>query len=261
MKVKDVMAKGRLLIAALGCAFLVCLLSGCKVELYTNLQEDEANAMMALLLTHNIPCEKVPGQEQTFTLMVDEKKIASSLELFQDYGYPRPKFKTLGEVFKKEGMVSSPMEERVRFIYALSQELAGTISNIDGVVSARVHIVLPDNNPLSEKTLPSSASVFIKHRPDLDVASLVPRIKSFVAHSIEGLSYDKVAVVLVESRAPIATNSTSPSSTALSEPRLWMLFLIGAATLLIGFAIGGGCFYVAAKKGFLASKPDSPSGS
>ncbi|MEJ5301185.1 MAG: type III secretion inner membrane ring lipoprotein SctJ [Thermodesulforhabdaceae bacterium] len=252
MKVKGLMAKGRMLGVVFWWLSLLFLLSGCKVELYTNLQEEEVNEMMSLLLRHNIACEKVPGQEQTFTLLVDEKKIATSLELFREYGYPRPKFKNLGEVFKREGMVSSPMEERVRFIYALSQELAGTISNIDGVLSARVHIVLPENNPLSDKTLPSAASVFIKHRPELDVASLLPKIKSLVAHSIEGLSYDRVAVVLVESQSTTSKAASSPETRPQSSTG--MFILLGVALLLLGFTMGGLGFYLVARKGFFYPK-------
>jgi type III secretion protein J len=49
----------------------------------------------------------------------------------------------MGKVFKREGFVSSPLEERARLVHAMSQEIANTINNIDGVVTARVHLVVP----------------------------------------------------------------------------------------------------------------------
>ena len=111
----------------------------------------------------------------------------------------------MGQLFKKEGLISSPMEERVRFIYALSQEISQTISNIDGVTSARVHIVLPENDPLSGNLIPSSASVFLKHAPDSVAPGKIAAIKELVVNSIEGLAYDKVSVALFETTLNVET--------------------------------------------------------
>src|SRR5690606_37312618 len=44
----------------------------------------------------------------------------------------------------------------------------------------------------------SSAAVFIKHRAGLDLDFLTPQIKRLVSNAIEGMSYDKVSVVLIE---------------------------------------------------------------
>ena len=104
----------------------------------------------------------------------------------------------MSEMFQKDGLVSSPLEERVRFIYALSQSVQETLMQIDGVLVSRVHIVLPENNPaISEGKQPSSASVFIKYHPAYDLESMKSEIKLIVEKSIEGLSYDKVSVVMV----------------------------------------------------------------
>ena len=135
-------------------------------------------------------------------MLVDETQLAASVELLQNHGYPRAKYETIGQVFQKSGLISSPLEERIRFIYALSQELSKTISQIDGVLASRVHIVLPENNPLQENVQPSSASVFIKYTPGSDVASHIPQIKMLVVNSIEGLSYDKVTAVTVPADIP-----------------------------------------------------------
>lgn len=245
------------------CLLLATLLAGCKVELYTNLAEQEANEMMALLLRHGIPCEKQPGQEQTWTLVVDDRVTATALEILQENGYPKPQFKSLGDVFKREGLVSSPMEERVRFIYALSQELGHTINEIDGVISARVHIVLPENDPLSEKAIPSAASVFIKQQAGKDLRPLVPRIKALVANSIEGLSYDRVTIVLVESE-PATTASLSPMEATkrlppgFGEVSAW---IVGGGAGVLGLLMGfGSAWFVFRRKKVVGGlQPSSPS--
>src|SRR5207248_2761592 len=122
---------------------------------------------------------------------------------------PRDRFVKLGEVFQKSGLVSSPTEERIRYMYALSQEIADTFMRIDGVLNARVHIVIPNNDPLAEKVVPSSAAVFIRYRPGFDIESLTPQLKSLVTRSIEGLTYDNVTLVLVPATAPGGTRRSN----------------------------------------------------
>jgi type III secretion protein J len=157
--------------------------------------EKEAVEMQAILLSQGIDCDKIAKKNNLWELRVSKSVLFQAIEILKGYGYPRDDFVDMATMFKKEGLVSSAMEERVRYIYALSQEIARTISKIDGLINARVHIVLPENDALSEYFQPSSASVFIKHRPSFDIQSQVHQIKQLVVNSVEGLSYEKVTVV------------------------------------------------------------------
>ncbi len=105
-------------------------------------------------------------------------------------------------------------------IYALSEELSRTVSEIDGVVSARVHVVLPDNDPLQRNAVPASASVFIRHEAGLDINTLIPQIKTLVANGIAGLTYEKVSVIPV---AAATTNPTNPNTELTSFLGIWLL--------------------------------------
>jgi type III secretion protein J len=185
--------KRLLCIAQIG--FVLCCLSACKAELYTKISEPEANEMVAVLAASGMRSTKLSPDGKTWTVMIEESDIPKALEALRAQGLPRDRTQSLGDVFKKEGLVSTPSEERIRFIYAMSQELSRTLSQIDGVITARVHVVIPANDPLSEKLSPSSASVFIKHRPSLNIQAITPAIKMLVQRSIEGLSYDNVSVL------------------------------------------------------------------
>ena len=142
------------------------LLAGCDKEttLHSGLEELQANLVMAALIDAGISCHKSPGEEGTWNVMVSEQKFADAVNLLEKKGLPRRAHMGIGEVFKKTGMISSPSEERIRFMDALAQDLSRTISCIDGVIDARVHVVLPENDPFARNALPSSAAVAIRAR-------------------------------------------------------------------------------------------------
>ena len=183
----------------------IILLAGCKVQLHSQLNEIDANNMMAILLENNISAEKVADAKNgTYTLNVDESKIPKAVALLREHGYPREKVASMQDLFKKDGLISSPLEERARYIYALSQSVQETLSQIDGVLVARVHVVLPEEGAVTKNNpvIPSSASVFIKYHPSFELESMKSEIKLIVEKSIQGLSYDKVSVVMVPAQLP-----------------------------------------------------------
>lgn len=180
---------------------LCLLLPACSMELYTNLEEREANQILSVLLGSGIDVQKIAGKERTWGLRINKADMAQAIQILEKEGLPRDRFESIGEVFKKQGLVSSPLQERILYLYALSQQISETISHIDGVLTARVLVVIPENNPLSDKIRPSSASVFVKHIEATDLQTSIPKIKQLVVDGIEGLSYENVTVVLFPSES------------------------------------------------------------
>lgn len=184
------------------CAAL--FLAGCDKEttLHSGLEEQQANLVMAALLDAGISCSKAPGEEGKWNVMVSEPKFADAVNLLEQKGLPRRSHMGIGDVFKKTGMISSPSEERIRFMDALAQDLARTISMVDGVVDARVHVVLPENDPFARNAMPSSAAVAIRSRWDADITDIVPSVKGLVKNAIEGLKYEKIMVTIFRDSPP-----------------------------------------------------------
>ncbi len=191
------------------------LLAGCQQELYSNLSEVDANQMLATLTANGISVEKLSKGKEGFAITVDSREMLRSIALLKDAGFPKSAHATISEMFPKTGIMPSPFEERVRYIYALGEEVAKTLSQIDGVITARVHIVLPESPELGQPVKPSSAAIFIKHQPGVDLDFFVPQIRRLVSSAIEGLQYDAVTVVLSES-APTKTNVI----TAADQPKM-----------------------------------------
>lgn len=165
------------------------MLGGCsdRVELHRQLSEQEANEVIAELAEKHIRAQKIPAKDGV-VVAVNAIDIGRAVRTLEAAGLPRVARTTLGDTFRKEGVISTPLEERARYIYALSQELESTLSNIDGVIVARVHVVLPERIAPGEPVQPASASVFIKHDPRLDPDNIRARVRRMVASSIPGMT-------------------------------------------------------------------------
>ena len=227
----------RRLVTTAAAALLVLLVGCSKQEVYSQLSERQANEMVAVLRSAGIDAEK-QAHEGQFTVLTGKGEFANAVRTLNAQGYPRESFDSMGKVFKREGFVSSPLEERARLMHAMSQEIANTIANIDGVVTARVHLVMPERNPLVDKPQPAAASVFIKHRPDKNLSAQTSQIKALVVNSIEGLAYDNVTVALFP--ADGLTREPAPASSAVGANAAALLVPLLAGGAAGALALGGG---------------------
>ena len=215
-----------------GAAALALLLAACGgQDIHSGLTEQEANEVVAALGVAGISATKAAGEKETWSVGVADGDFARAVEVLRANGLPREEFESLGTVFKKEGFTSSPLAERARLMYGLSQELSRTISGIDGVVQARVHLTMPEADPLSHQAPPSSASVFVKYRPGFDLRNRTGAIKSLVTNGIEGLSYDRVSVVMVAARPSPAPAGAGLGGVAATVATV--LAVIAAAALAL----------------------------
>jgi type III secretion protein J len=220
-------------------ALLAVLLAACsrQVELMAAMPENEANEVMAALQNAGIRADKVPGKDGMVGLSIDAAQMGRAVDLLRSKGLPRERHPGMGQVFKKEGLISSPLEERARYLYALSQELGSTLSQIDGVIVARVHVVLPERGAAGDPTLPSSAAVFIKYQEGYNLDALQPQIRRLVTNSIPALAPEKISIVLFGSQPPVAKPEppTPASNTALIAAIAAMLAAVLAAGGFFGW--------------------------
>lgn len=192
------------LATALVLLVLTGLLAGCQVDVYQGLTEEQANSMLTVLLKRDIEAEKVSAGKKGFSISVDERQLVQALEILKDNNLPRREFTNMGQVFSGQGMISSPSEEQVRLAYAISQELADTFSRIDGVLTARVHVVPADADQSADKPASPSAAVFLRHLPDSPVVDLVARVREVTAKAVPNLIPDRVSVMLVPVRETVS---------------------------------------------------------
>lgn len=231
---------------------LVLAACGGKVDLMGAIAEDEANEVISALLQAQIPAEKIAGKEGMVSVRVPSDHVGQSLQLLRERGLPRERYDGMGQVFKKEGLISSPLEERARYIYALSQELSQTLSKIDGVLNARVHVVLPERSVAGEGAVPSTAAVFIRYQDGYNLEILQPQIRRLVTNSIPSLSAENVSVILIASQQRMLDEaadaaagmskvwgiSVAAHSAGALSALLWILLLVSVLALsACGYAV------------------------
>jgi len=176
------------------------LLAGCKIELNSNLEEQDANEALAELLSSGIGAEKQKSTDGTYKLLVKENNFATAVQVLKSAGLPRRRFIDMSDTFNGEGIVSSPMQEWARYNYTITQQITKTILSLPGVVDANLHIAIPkDRGPLHEEKDPT-ASVLIKVHENSLPGGTVSEIKRLVAFGIENLKYENVSVMMAPAK-------------------------------------------------------------
>lgn len=179
-------------------------LAACDQQVYSGLSSKDANEMVALLYRNGIAVSREVGADGTYAIAVDSSAFAPTVEILNRYGYPHEQYKSVADVFKGDGLIVSPFEQEARLNYATSQELTKTISEIDGVVSVRVHVVLPELDLRTGNNSRASASVMVVHRPSVDTMELSTKIRLLVANAIQDLSYKDVSIAFFPSDGTIS---------------------------------------------------------
>lgn len=97
------------------CFLLVLAVTGCgeSVVLHSQLSEQEANAVIAELADKQVHAQKVPDKNG-ISIRVRTEAISRAINSLSAAGLPRTKRSTLGDIFRKEGVISTPLEERAR---------------------------------------------------------------------------------------------------------------------------------------------------
>lgn len=219
---------------------LVLILAGCgKVSLYSGLSERDANEMLALLLSAQLDASKEWGDDKAWAVHTGKSDLPRAVEILHDAGYPRERYQSLGDIFKKEGFVSSPVEERARFQHGQQQELARTVSLIDGVVDARVHLSLPAKDALSERVDPPSAAVFVKHRASAKTQENLADIEAILMNSVEGLTKDRITVSFFAAQPWVGVPKEHDATQSQRATSAIQPLAYGAGGVALALAVGG----------------------
>jgi type III secretion protein J len=239
-------------------AALLLQVTACSANILHGVDERAANEATASLERAGIGAEKVPdegaaaGAGATYTIRVASGDGTRAVDLLRALGLPRDRRRGFSETYSQPSLIPTPSEERARYLDATAGEIERTLESIDGVVSARVHLVLEESDPLAvdaKQKTPARAAVLIKARRgsvpigDLDVQKLV-------AGSVAGLEPASVGVVMTPAADPgeVAAAALSPVGPIRITPGTRPLLLGAVAGVLVLLALLAGLLLVTARR-------------
>jgi flagellar M-ring protein FliF len=113
---------------------------------------------------------------------------------------------------------ATEFEQQVNLRRAMEGELSRSINTIEGVVSARVHLVLPERRLFAARSEGASASVVVKLRPGQDFGRKeVAGIVHLVSSAVPGLTKERVSVVNTDGVTLHRPSSEQDSPAELEE--------------------------------------------
>lgn len=209
--------------------------------LYSNLSQEDAAKVVEYLsaqkvlykLDDNGQSIKVPREKvYELRLALASKGIPSSGVI----GY---------EIFDKSTMGMSEFMQKLNYKRALEGELARTIQQQDGVLGARVHIVIPQKSLFKEEEKQPTASVVLKLKnnatpPKENIEAIV----NLLVGSVEGLQPSKVSII--DTKGRILSNETDDGPLAFASSKQYEIkksvenYLVQKAQSILDNVLGYG---------------------
>ncbi len=160
--------------------------------LYGNLSPEDAGSIINRLKELRVSYKLKNGGKDIY---VPQNKVYETRLQLASEGLP--KGGQVGfEIFDRSNLGVTDFVQKLNYQRALQGELARTISSLEEVKWARVHIVMPQESLFSTEEKKPSASVLLELNPNQTLTrSQVRAIANLVAASVSGMTPDDVVIV------------------------------------------------------------------
>jgi flagellar M-ring protein FliF len=131
-------------------------------------------------------------------------------------GLPKTSNTGIDSLKDQSAMTTSQFMEQVRYTAAMEQELARSITQIDSIHSARVHLAMPKQSVFVRDRTPPKASVVVTPFPGRFVSpTQVQAVVHLVASSVPMMSTENVTVV--DNQGKLITDTTAEAALGLTS--------------------------------------------
>ena len=159
----------------------------------------------------------------------------SRSQSLRQHGLPGKKTDSMEDLFPSGQLVTSPAQEQAKILYLKEQLLEKMLRGMEGVVSAQVSIAESAGQHRREPpTL--SASVFIKHSPEVNLANREADIRHLVFNGIPNLQPEKISLLLQATAYRYQPRSPPPPGAAgwLASRRPVLIALLAGLAVALG---------------------------
>ncbi len=212
---KRMLIAGVTLVSVIAFAILIFFANRTEYRpLFTNLSAEDAGEIVKKLKDSKTPYQISPDGKG---IMVPADKVYEQRLTLASEGLPQGGGVGF-EIFDRKNFGMTEFVQKLNYQRALQGELSRTISQMNGVEQARIHLVIPEKSLFKENEKPATASVVLKMKSNRSLRdSEVQGVVHLVSSSIEGMNPDHVTVL--DSRGKILSkgNGTSDATAKLTS--------------------------------------------
>lgn len=219
-------------------AVVIGLLCGCRTRIQHGLDERQANELQKVLAERGFEARKVSeqGRKPSWAIEVDDDHAADAVRVLAELGLPRARSPSTLDILAGSKLVPTAAEERARQVLGLAGDLAQTLEAVDGVTSARVHLVLPTPPKGGQMGTQAKASAFLRVRPGAaeQIRQARDELRALVAGAVEGLSPENVTLVVSEVASSVPAPVPGPSPATRLRA---LVVVLGAALSVLALGV------------------------
>jgi flagellar M-ring protein FliF len=184
--------------------------------LYTGLDPSDAQTLGAQLDAQQIPHQTSPDGK---TISVPADKLDAARLQTAAQGAPHSGHMGF-ELFDKMTWGQTEFDEKVTYQRGLEGELERTIETLNGVESARVHLVMPTDSVFLDRQREAKASVILKLSRNGISPDAVHAIAGLAAGAVDELKPENVSIINADTDESLNGNHDTPGNNAGAEMAL-----------------------------------------
>lgn len=213
-----------MILAGTAVAVVVALLFGLNTiarpdyaPIYSNLSVTSASAIEATLTNAGF---RVMVSEDGSSVSVPRSDGARARMALAETGVPvdgDPGWELFDE---KSGLAMNSFLQKINRVRAMEGELARSIQTLDGISSARVHLVLPDREPFSREAPAPRGSVVLRSSAGRAITrKQAIAVRTLVASSVSELEISRVTVLSASGETILAEGAGGEGQTGMQTAK------------------------------------------